>query len=137
MCLARHSIGHPGAQSGKFPGPTQPPVFTFEPFPERLCKLRPLKKRPRRVLYPPQQVRKSVPKKKDVTKRLLLFFLSIVLFQVYTATEDELSLPTPDLSASVQVSVPIPPPSCSPDSGVLSVMYLPAFAGAESNYTQQ
>ncbi|XP_067865357.1 radiation-inducible immediate-early gene IEX-1-like [Heterodontus francisci] len=131
MCLARHCISCSGAQSGQFPGSrSQPLVFTFEPIPERVCKPRVQKKRSPRVLYPPHLVRRSIPTKKDTAKRLLLFFVSIVLFQVYTATEDELSLSTPDLSAAEQVSTSVPTPPSS-ESTVLSVLFLTAFPGAE------
>ncbi|XP_067865358.1 radiation-inducible immediate-early gene IEX-1-like [Heterodontus francisci] len=123
--------------------PTMPQVFTFEPIRENQKPNR-RKRRSLKVLYPPRQVRRSLPTEKDITKRLLLFFVSIVLFQVYTATEDELSLSTPDLSAAEQVSTSVPSPSpaasssssSSSDSAVLSVVFLAASPEAETNCSQ-
>ncbi|XP_038673412.1 radiation-inducible immediate-early gene IEX-1-like [Scyliorhinus canicula] len=116
-----------------------PQVFTFEPI-RQSVKPKRHKRRHLKILYPPGQVRKSLPTEKDMTKRLLLFFLSIVLFQVYTtATEDELSLlATPEPSAGEQVATssthsPQPPAP----SAVLSVVFLPATPGAENNCSQR
>ncbi|XP_067829809.1 radiation-inducible immediate-early gene IEX-1-like [Heptranchias perlo] len=130
MCLARTCVGSTG-----FPGHSsrsQPLVFTFESIPERVPKIR-VKKRSRRVLYPPHQVRRSLPTEKDMAKRLLLFLISVVLIQVYGAVEDELSLSSPDLSAATQVSASSPAPSGFSASAVL----LDTSPGAEANCTQQ
>ncbi|XP_067829808.1 radiation-inducible immediate-early gene IEX-1-like [Heptranchias perlo] len=73
---------------------TEPEVFTFEPIPEPKHGYRP-KKRPLKVLYPIHRPRRALPAKKDMTKRLFLLLVSIVAFQVYSATEqceDEPSL---------------------------------------------
>ncbi|XP_038673190.1 radiation-inducible immediate-early gene IEX-1-like [Scyliorhinus canicula] len=136
MCLATPC---PVRLNGKFPGSssqTKPLVFTFEPIPERLCNVRIQKKRPCRIIYPPPQARKSVPNKKDMAKRLFLFFLSIVIFQVHTTVEDGMNLPTPDLSVAEPASVPALPPS-SPDVGALPDMYLPALPAVGPNYNKQ
>ncbi|XP_078075241.1 uncharacterized protein LOC144497672 [Mustelus asterias] len=132
-CSSRHCLV---CQSRKFPGRlcrSQTLVFTFEPKPERLCPPRVPKKRARRVLYPPPQVRKPVRNKKDVAKRLLLFLLSIFIFQLCTATEEGVSLLTSKLSVAEEASVSVQPLS-SPDGGVLPDMFLP---GVGPNYTQQ
>ncbi|GCB73288.1 hypothetical protein scyTo_0002458 [Scyliorhinus torazame] len=109
MCLATPCPVRPNGTFHGSSGRTQPLVFTFEPIPERQCNVRILKKRPCRVLYPPPQARKSVPNKKDMAKRLFLFFLSIVVFQVHTTVEDGMNLPTPDLSVAEPASVPALP----------------------------
>eukprot|EP00061_Rhincodon_typus_P009905 g33752.t1 len=127
MCLAGQ---HTGVRADKLPGgpsrKEQTLVFTFEPIPERECKLRMQKKRAPRVLYPPHQVRKPVPPKKDAPKRLLLLFLSIVLLQVYTATEDE----TPDLKVAEQLGFAAAPLS-SADDPALPPAFHAASPGAE------
>ncbi|XP_078422891.1 uncharacterized protein LOC144695780 [Cetorhinus maximus] len=126
----RQTMGFAGRKS------KMPQIFTFEPFRESEKPKR-RKRRTLKILYPPRQVRRSLPTEKDVTKRLLLFFLSIVLFQVYTATEDELSLPTPDLSAAELASTSTPSPSSPSGSAALSVVFHPAPPGAENNCSQQ
>ncbi|GCC21741.1 hypothetical protein chiPu_0020216 [Chiloscyllium punctatum] len=107
-----------------------PQVFTFEPIHE--CeKPKRRKKRSLRVLYPPRQVRRPLPTEKDITKRLLLFFLSVVILQVYIATEEELmSLPAPEPSAAEQS-----PAAASPSA--LSVVVLPRSLGDEANCSSQ
>uniref|UniRef100_UPI00398F2D72 radiation-inducible immediate-early gene IEX-1-like n=1 Tax=Pristiophorus japonicus TaxID=55135 RepID=UPI00398F2D72 len=114
---------------------TLPAVFTFEPMLKNKKTIR-RKRRTLKVLYPPGQVRRSLPTEKDMTKRLLLFLVSIVLFQVYIATEDELSLSPPDLDAVKPVPASLPAPS-SPGPAALSVVVLAASPGAEANCTQQ
>ncbi|XP_060706881.1 radiation-inducible immediate-early gene IEX-1-like [Hemiscyllium ocellatum] len=90
MCLARPCAAVQGHTPAGAPGgKARPLVFTFEPIPERGSQLRPPRRRAARVLYPPHQVRKPVVPRPDAAKRLFLFFISVVLFQVYTATEDE------------------------------------------------
>ncbi|GCB70555.1 hypothetical protein scyTo_0010801 [Scyliorhinus torazame] len=116
-----------------------PQVFTFEPIRQSMKPKR-RKRRSLKILYPPGQVRRSLPTEKDMTKRLLLFFLSIVVFQMCTtATEDELSLlATPEPSAGEQVATPsTPSPPPAPTSAVLSVVFLPATPGAENNCSQR
>ncbi|GCC21742.1 hypothetical protein chiPu_0020217 [Chiloscyllium punctatum] len=65
---------------------TDPEIFTFEPIPEHKPNHRG-KRRSLKVLYPLYQSRKSLPTKKDMAKRLYLLLLSIVILQVYSATE--------------------------------------------------
>ncbi|XP_069771689.1 uncharacterized protein [Narcine bancroftii] len=72
---------------------TEPEVFTFEPIPERKYGRR-YKRRSIKVLYPIYQPRRTRRTEKDVAKRLLLCLLSIVILQVYLATDlhlDEVS----------------------------------------------
>ncbi|XP_067829807.1 radiation-inducible immediate-early gene IEX-1-like [Heptranchias perlo] len=112
--------------------PTMPQIFTFEPIRENKRPNR-RKRRSLKVLYPPHQVRRSLPTEKDMAKRLLLFLISVVLIQVYGAVEDELSLSSPDLSAATQVSASSPAPSGFSATAVL----LDTSPGAEANCTQQ
>ncbi|XP_067829805.1 radiation-inducible immediate-early gene IEX-1-like [Heptranchias perlo] len=81
---------HPSVQ--RWNPAANPEVFTFDPIPEvkRPPTVNPrlrARRRTVRVLYP-AQVRKYLPvEKKDWAKRMLLLFLSIVMVQVYGATE--------------------------------------------------
>ncbi|XP_051899946.1 radiation-inducible immediate-early gene IEX-1-like [Pristis pectinata] len=93
MCMARQFTSCDAERPKMLPVPStrdQPLIFNFEPITERKPKVAG-KKRRRRVLYPDHRVRK-LPVQTDVAKRLFLAFLSIVILQVYYATEDEASL---------------------------------------------
>ncbi|XP_078422890.1 radiation-inducible immediate-early gene IEX-1-like [Cetorhinus maximus] len=71
---------------------SDPEVFTFDtilevhPIPAAHTRLR-SKRRVVKVLYPAQVRKYLPPEKKDWAKRMLLLFLSVVIVQVYTATE--------------------------------------------------
>ncbi|XP_078272475.1 uncharacterized protein LOC144603180 [Rhinoraja longicauda] len=73
-------------------------IFNFEPITERKAKV-PDKNRRRRVLYPDYQVRKLFPAQTDLAKRLLLIFLSVVILQVYFATEEEPGLSSTEMDS--------------------------------------
>ncbi|XP_078075411.1 uncharacterized protein LOC144497845 [Mustelus asterias] len=120
----RQTVRLPGRKS------KVPQIFTFEPILQSEKPKR-RKRRSLKILYPYRQVR-SLPTEKDTTKRLLMLFLSIVLFQVYTtAAEDELTLPAPEQVSTFSSQAPAP-------SAVLSVVLLPPSAapGAENNCSQ-
>lgn len=121
----RCSLGFAGRK------PTMPQIFTFDPIRQNKIPNR-RKKRFVKVLYPPRQVRRTLPTKKDMAKRLLLFLLSIVLFQIYTATEDDLSLDDSELGGG-QVALPVSvetPAQSTPVSSALSVVSSPGEAGS-------
>ncbi|XP_051899948.1 radiation-inducible immediate-early gene IEX-1-like [Pristis pectinata] len=124
----QRSMGFAGRQ------PTMPQVFTFEPIRENKRPNR-RKKRFIKVLYPPHQVRRTLPTQKDLAKRLLLFLLSVVVFQIYTATEDDLNLADPEFTGVQETpttSGESPAPS-APAASSLSVILSPE---AESNYSR-
>ncbi|XP_066473661.1 radiation-inducible immediate-early gene IEX-1 [Tiliqua scincoides] len=76
--------------------PTGPQYFTFDPLPEveqssgsrKLSRTGRLKKRSRRVLYPPVVKRYYPAEERSYAKRLLFILLTIIFVQVYSAEED-------------------------------------------------
>ncbi|XP_078272474.1 uncharacterized protein LOC144603179 [Rhinoraja longicauda] len=122
---------------GGFAGrkPTMPQVFTFDPIRENKIPKR-RKKRFVKVLYPPRQVRRTLPTQKDMAKRLLLFLLSIVLFQIYTATEDDLSLDVSEHGGG-QEALPVPVESPTPSAPVSSALSVVVSPGAGSNCSRR
>ncbi|XP_063152455.1 radiation-inducible immediate-early gene IEX-1 [Candoia aspera] len=78
--------------------PTEPQYFTFDPLPEdekgpahrNFSKTSKLKKRSRKVLYPPVVKRYYPTEGRSYAKHLLFLFLAVVFFQVYSAEEDHL-----------------------------------------------
>ncbi|XP_051899945.1 radiation-inducible immediate-early gene IEX-1-like [Pristis pectinata] len=72
----------------------EPEIFTFDPIaevkrPAPANARTPGRRRAVKVLYPAQVRKYLPPKKKDWVKRILLLFLSIVVVQVYGATETD------------------------------------------------
>ncbi|XP_060094214.1 radiation-inducible immediate-early gene IEX-1 [Heteronotia binoei] len=76
--------------------PTGPQYFTFDPLPEvemssvskKFSRTTRIKKRSRRVLYPPVVKRYYPTEERSFAKRLLVILLAIVFFQIYSAEED-------------------------------------------------
>ncbi|XP_054833718.1 radiation-inducible immediate-early gene IEX-1 [Eublepharis macularius] len=76
--------------------PTGPQYFTFDPLPEvetssaykKSSRSNRIKKRSRRVLYPPVVKRYYPTEERSFAKRLLFILLAIVFFQIYSAEED-------------------------------------------------
>ncbi|XP_062979567.1 radiation-inducible immediate-early gene IEX-1 [Elgaria multicarinata webbii] len=93
------------------PQPTGPQYFTFDPLPEvekspvhgSVSKTKRIKKRSRRVLYPPVVKRYYPAEERSYAKRFLFILLTIVFFQIYSAEEDVL-LMVPSLSTEENVS---------------------------------
>ncbi|XP_069775507.1 radiation-inducible immediate-early gene IEX-1-like [Narcine bancroftii] len=110
--------------------PTLPRVFTFEPMRE-IKKLNRRKKRHLKVLYPPRQARRVLPTQRDLAKRLLLFLLSIVLFQIYTATEDDVNVVDPEIASAEDV--PLASAEAAAPSTLVASVVLEASPEAESN----
>uniref|UniRef100_A0ACB8EGA7 Uncharacterized protein n=2 Tax=Sphaerodactylus townsendi TaxID=933632 RepID=A0ACB8EGA7_9SAUR len=78
------------------PQPTGPQYFTFDPLPEvemnsaytKSSRSTRIKKRSRRVLYPPVVKRYFPTEERSFAKRLLVILLAVVFFQIYCAEED-------------------------------------------------
>nr|XP_020669397.1 radiation-inducible immediate-early gene IEX-1 [Pogona vitticeps] len=93
------------------PEPTGPQYFTFDPLPQveispthrKVSKTNRIKKRSRRVLYPPVAKRYYPTEEPSYAKRLLFILLAIVLFQIYNA-EEELPAVAPSLSTEENTS---------------------------------
>ncbi|XP_053145631.1 radiation-inducible immediate-early gene IEX-1 [Hemicordylus capensis] len=91
--------------------PTGPQYFTFDPLPEaekspayrNFSKTSKIKKRSRRVLYPPVVKRYYPTEEPSYAKRLLFALLLVIFFQVYSAEEDLLltvAIPATEENAS-------------------------------------
>ncbi|XP_074872556.1 radiation-inducible immediate-early gene IEX-1 [Carettochelys insculpta] len=116
MCLACEPRlpGLPAAEPpSKAPGPQ---YFTFDPLPalERPPARRG-KKRLRRVLYPPVVKRYYPAQERSPAKRLLVFLLLVIVYQVYSADEDpalapELGCPDCSMASGLPGCPPPPPP---------------------------
>ncbi|XP_077187359.1 radiation-inducible immediate-early gene IEX-1 [Paroedura picta] len=93
--------------------PTGPQYFTFDPLPEvegssvykKPSRTARIKKRSRRVLYPPVVKRYYPAEERSFAKRLLVILLAIVFFQIYSAEED-LSIAVTSLGAEEGLFAP-------------------------------
>nr|XP_056708044.1 radiation-inducible immediate-early gene IEX-1 [Euleptes europaea] len=103
--------------------PTGPQYFTFDPLPEveaspaykKPSRTARIKKRSRRVLYPPVVKRYYPTEERSFSKRLLVILLAVVFFQIYSAEEElPLALGASEEAALARPAAKAGGPRCEP-----------------------